>query len=83
MSAWAQSQKRNVITKRPAGGGGVAGTEDRGCWTLYLSCFKTARWTGVDITEIDAELFPELCSSLDSFLLGTGEREPLRSLLKP
>jgi len=80
---WAQSVKRNVLTKRPMGGRASGGGEDA-CWVLYLSCYKTSRWTGVDVTELDAALFPELCAALDDYLLGDGEdSRPLRSLLGP
>lgn len=66
VSAWAKSKRRNLLTKRPAGG--REGEPET--WVLYLAVYKTARWTGVDITELDAELFPELCSSLEVYLLG-------------
>ena len=76
---WAKAQRRNLITKRPAGG--REGEPET--WTLYLAVYKTARFTGVDITEFDSELFPELCSALDVYLLGGDGEGPLRSLLNP
>ena len=79
VSKWAQRNRRNVLTKRPAGA--VQGGEET--WTVYLSVYKTARWTGVDITELDAELFPQLCSSLDDYLVGSEDVEPLRAVLEP
>ena len=81
---WARSAKRNVLTKRPTGGHEGGGGEGD-VWTLYLAVYKTARWTGVDITELDDQLFPELCSALDVYLSGSGDNDtgPLRSLLNP